>query len=62
MAKRPQGFSSFSPDWGELLFQTSFLAVSTSRFSDFSDRTYRLGSKQRVGAWGGGGGNHSPMG
>ena len=53
------GFSSFSREWEEFLFQTKFLAVVSSlghlSIKNFSDRTNRLGSKirQREGAGGG---------
>ena len=43
----PKGFSIFSREWGELLFQTNFMAVGTSlgHFSmkKFSDWSYHLG-------------------
>ena len=47
----PTGFSSFSWEWKELLFQTKFLAVVSSlehlSMKKISDRTYRLGPKIR---------------
>ena len=64
MAKRggwmppPTGFSNFSREWEELFMQTKFLAVASSlghlSMKNFSDQTYRLGSKikQREGAEG----------
>ena len=54
----PTGFSSFSQEWEDLLFQTKFLAVFSSlghlSIKKFSDRTNRLHSKitQREGAGG----------
>ena len=64
------GFSSFSREWEELLFQTKLLAVVSSYLWDicppkiFLDRTYCLGSKIRLrecGSGGGGDGNHPLM-
>ena len=63
------GFSSFSREWEELLFQTKLLAIVSSlghlSTKNFSDRTYCLGSKIRLRgecAGGGGGvGNHPLM-
>ena len=50
-AATPEGFSCFSPQWGELLFQTNFLFVGTSlghmSMEKISDWTYRLCSKIR---------------
>ena len=42
----PKSFSSFSREWGELLFQTKFLAVGTSlgdlSMKSFTDWSYHL--------------------
>ena len=49
MAKRGGGFSSVFREWGELLFQTDFLAIGISLGSlkNLSDGSYRL--RQREG-------------
>ena len=60
------GFSSFSREWEELLFQTKLLAVVSSYLWDicppnfFLDRTYCLGSKIRLRECAGGGGGWQP--
>ena len=60
----PTGFPNFSREWEELSLQTKFLAVGSSlghlSIKNFSDRTYRLGSKIRQREGVGGGGNHPP--
>ena len=55
---------NFSREWEEPFLQTKFLAVGSSlrhlSMKNFSDQTYRLGSKirQREGTGGGNGGYH----
>ena len=60
----PKRFSSFSREWGELLFQTKFLAVGTSlghlSMKNFSNGRYHLVSKIRQREDAEGCGNQTP--
>ena len=61
----PKRFSSFSREWGELLFQTKLLAVGTSlghlSMKKFSDWSYHLVPKVRQREDAEGCGNQPPL-